>query len=415
MKQNIFKALAALALSTVLVTCVVNAAAEHMSDTEVKNTGDNIKAPVSAAEVTQVLSEDNKDIQPTATKDGEQSPEAVVTQVPAIKVKVKKWDEEKLKALFISPEDSFEYTERPAQMFNEGRRCLYDGVKGTDKEEFWLGYETGNLTAEYQSNMKGHLHLASALKVYDYGDYFGDKDLSLFTREDAKNMVSPILAQLGITNAGEPEIHAFTAENANEYLAKDGYGAKGDLEFTYPTWSKEDEMYILTYPLVYDGLPLTTESLSKGELDGKFIPYSGSYIEAVVTKDKILSIRGFNVFSSDYEKGESVTVKCDYESALEKGKDYYKNYTEEFNNTGYMGTYDYQIESCQLVYTPYFDDDEYAELYTEKEGLAITEDYEFTLIPVWKVDATLGHSENYLSYQRKNECIFINAQTGEVM
>ena len=167
MKQNIFKALAALALSTVLVTCVVNAAAEHMSDTEVKNTGDNIKAPVSAAEVTQVLSEDNKDIQPTATKDGEQSPEAVVTQVPAIKVKVKKWDEEKLKALFISPEDSFEYTERPAQMFNEGRRCLYDGVKGTDKEEFWLGYETGNLTAEYQSNMKGHLHLASALKVYD--------------------------------------------------------------------------------------------------------------------------------------------------------------------------------------------------------------------------------------------------------
>ena len=344
-----------------------------------------------------------------------QTSDAKTRQVSTVKVKAKKWDEEKLKSMFIAQGDSFDLRVNNSDMFNGNNFYVYDGVKENGKE-FWLVYETGRLTAEYRDNSKGQLSIATTLGVYDFGEFFGDKDLTLFTREDAKNMVSPVFAELGITNAGEPEIHAFSAENANKYLAQDRYVAKGDdKEYTYPEWSVEDEIYVLRYPMMYDDLPLSTVSPSTGMFGNKRAVYAGSYIDVIVSKDGILSIDVDSLLSPEYEETEEVAISFDYESALKKGNEYFTDWTEEFNDTGYMGHYDYEIGSCQLVYVPAFSNEDYAKYFSPDAEIAFTEDMDLTLVPMWRVDASIIHSEESFEGRRGVQSVFIDPQTGDIM
>ena len=397
MKKNLILTVSALAVSSALAAGSISAAAQGVNDSYIQAIDASTQKTASS------LSENA------------QASDAKTRQVPTVKVKAKKWDEEKLKDMFIGSNDGFDLTVNNSDMFEGNNFYVYDGVKENGKE-FWLVYETGRLTAEYRNNSKGQLSIATTLGVYDFGEFFGDKDLTLFTREDAKNMVSPVFAELGITNAGEPEIHAFSAENANKYLAQDRYVAKGDdKEYTYPEWSVEDEIYVLRYPLMYDDLPLSTVSPSTGMLDNKWAVYAGSYIDVIVTKDGILSIDGFQLLSPEYEEAEEVAITCDYESALKKGNEYFTDWTEEFNDTGYMGHYDYEIESCQLVYVPMFSDEDYAKHFSADAGITFTEDVDFTLVPMWRVDASIIHLEESFEGRRGVQSVFIDPQTGNIM
>ena len=397
MKKNLILTVSALAVSSALAAGGISAAAQGVNDSDLQTIDANPQKAVSSI------------------SESAQTSDAKTQQMPTIKVKAKKWDEEKLKELFISPNDSFELTVNNSDMFDGNNFYVYDGVKENGKE-FWLVYETGRLTAEYRDNSKGQLSIATTLGVYDFGDFFGDKDLTLFTREDAKNMVSPVLAELGITNAGEPEVHAFSAENANKYLAQDRYVAKGDdKESTYPEWSVEDEIYVLRYPLMYDDLPLSTVCPSTGLIDNKWAGYIGTYIDVIVNKDGILSIDGSQLLSTEYEEAEEVAISFDYESALKKGNEYFTDWTEEFNSTGYMGHYDYEIESCQLVYVPILSDEDPAKHFSEDKGFTYTEDVDFTLVPMWRVDAVIIHSEERFEGRRGVQSVFIDPQTGNIM
>lgn len=399
MKKNLIMTVSALAVSSALAAGGINAAAQGVNDSNLQS----IDA-VNPQKTASLISE------------SAQAPDAKTQQVSKIRVKAKKWDEEKLKELFISPEESFDLTVNNSDMFVGNKFYVYDGVK-ENGEEFWLVYETGRLTAEYRSNSKGQHSIATTLGVYDFGDFFGDKDLSLFTREDAKNMVSPVLAELGITNAGEPEVHAFSAENANKYLSTQTHyvSKQDDTGCAYPEWSAEDEIYVLRYPLMYNDLPLSTVSSSTGMLGNKWTPFAGSFIDVIVTKDGILSIESYQLFSSEYEEAEDVAINCDYESALEKGNEYFTDWTGEFNSMGYMGIYDYEIESCKLVYVPIFDDEDYAKYFSAGQCITYTEDVDFTLVPMWRVDATIIHSEDSFEGRRGVRSVFIDPQTGNVM
>lgn len=397
MKKNLILTVSALAVSSALAAGGISAAAQGVNDSDLQAIDASTQKTASS------LSENA------------QTSDAKTRQVSTVKVKAKKWDEEKLKSMFIAQGDSFDLRVNNSDMFNGNNFYVYDGVKENGKE-FWLVYETGRLTAEYRDNSKGQLSIATTLGVYDFGEFFGDKDLTLFTREDAKNMVSPVFAELGITNAGEPEIHAFSAENANKYLAQDRYVAKGDdKEYTYPEWSVEDEIYVLRYPLMYDDLLLSTVSPSTGMLDNKWAVYAGSYIDVIVTKDGILSIDGFQLLSPEYEEAEEVAISFDYESALKKGNEYFTDWTEEFNDTGYMGHYDYEIENCQLVYVPAFSNEDYAKHFSADSGLTYTEDVDLTLVPMWRVDASIIHSEESFEGRRGVQSVFIDPQTGDIM
>ncbi|MCM1299795.1 MAG: hypothetical protein NC228_09565, partial [[Eubacterium] siraeum] len=79
MKQNFFKAVTALALSSILITCCVNAAAEFAPDNSAQNAAEDIKPAVTAAEK---LPEVSAAVQPAAAEEEKQPDDTAVCQVP---------------------------------------------------------------------------------------------------------------------------------------------------------------------------------------------------------------------------------------------------------------------------------------------------------------------------------------------
>ncbi len=302
--------------------------------------------------------------------------------LPVIKTKLKEWDEDKLKAMFVDTRDNLVLTEYPSDIPDDYTYKVYKNDWEDDiDDDFWLVYENGRIRMDDYSDSEkyGYRFLASAIYPYSLGEYFNDEEIALFPKEDAVNRANALLDELGIKNYSEPEVFALTADKANAELDRDNYD-------TYEKWTADDEVYVLRYSLEYNGIKLT--EIHQDDIGGRFV---GSKVILIVTKDDIISINADYIFSDEYEEtGETVTVKCTKEQALEIADKYFKATLRRYEDP----ESDVKVQNCEIVYIP-------------------LDDYDFdtgyiSLAPMWRVDIT------YADYMpmRDNDCVFVNVYTG---
>lgn len=309
-----------------------------------------------------------------------------VEELPKINVKAMEWDENKLKEFFLTGRNNIEHEERPTnfdEFFpNDKRNLFFEG------EDYWLIYEPGTLLSEERhSGVFGYKTMMMNFNHFRFKDFFTDENLSVLSKNEAISRCTLILDKVGITNYSEPEIYAITADKANKFWKSEEYDEYDE----YNDWvSLDDEIYILRFLIEYNNIPVTdiSPSIVEGDFVGLFV---GTYINFIVTKDKIYSLSANYIFSPEYENGEKISIKCSEENALKIAAEYY-------NDISLNDDKNIKITDCKLVYAP-------REWHKDNEN-------PFTLVPVWEIDAAIYSSNKLMGI---NENMFIDVQTGNII
>lgn len=309
-----------------------------------------------------------------------QTEENTFSELPKINVRVMEWNDDKLKDLFLEGRSDITYEEWQCDWFSDEMMHIYE-----EGEKYWLAYEPGRLTAEYrQSDTFGYGTLESCFSLWNYSDFFTDDSISILPKDEAIKSCTDILEKAGLTNYSEPTVYAVTKDKVNQLWHEKMY----DEYENYADWtSEEEEVYVMRFPIEYNGVPVTTYDVS-GTGHGQGGYFVGSYSDFVVTKDKVFSLTTCDLFSPEYETGETVSIKCSGENALKIGAEYYAG----IDLNGQSVT----ITDCRLVYVPY-------EQHDEKN---------FTLLPMWEISASLYMQGDIMS---TNDCLFVDAQSGSVI
>ena len=147
---------------------------------------------------------------------------------------------------------------------------------------------------------------------YENRDCSYVSELESFSEADAVKRVRELAKKLGITHLAEPIVYGLTAEEANKYfLAEKQFYNSDDYEYT--EWESVNEVYFITFPLLFNGVPTETNSVS--------VPGSssdGSYVKAIVTQNSITYLSCEGITMPEYAVGKSVKVNFNAEDILSK-------------------------------------------------------------------------------------------------
>ncbi len=263
-------------------------------------------------------------------------PENTPSELSALKLTLKKWDKEEMENLLLDGKEIEEKIERECDFYPNEMHYSYD-----TKDQFRIYFEPGRFCIDDKAALGGEFKYGSVDSYGQYDYMASDEELSAFSREDAVKRVNKVLDELGIENYGKPKITPITADFANGVLAlMKGHTNKNGEAFDYTPWTAENEIYVLRYPLVYEFAELSDDSLM---IPQKLWGVDGSYIDAVVTKDKIIRIYGSDIYDENYEVTNKIPVNYDSAQALEKLKEFYSNLALDTPIKFYK---------CKLVYMP---------------------------------------------------------------
>lgn len=314
-----------------------------------------------------------------------------ITELPMVNVKVMEWDDKKITDTFLSDKENLEHEEADSSIFAEGKRHWYEN------DDYKFSYQPGFLTSEYRhSSVFGYGSLRTALNFYCYEDIFTNDSISVLPKEEAIKRCTDLLEGAGITNYSEPRVYAITVDKVNEFWIETGYDSSDEYA---PWFSPEDEIYVLRFPIEYNGIPVTT-FMPEVSSHGMSTFFVGSHIDFVVTKNEVFSLEIFQLFSPEYELGDNVEINCSAENALKIAVEHYDDMFLDYGDKTYIKN-NIKILNCELVYIPYEYQDEVD--FTSKN---------FTLTPVWEVSVAAYGDEDIIGERR---CFFIDAQTGDIL
>lgn len=328
-------------------------------------------------------------------------PESYPAEVPKLTLSVFEWDEDKLKELFLDGKTGLEHSQYPSDLFTDEVYHVYDN------DDYWLVYEPSRISSDLQERQRefGYLTAKSAMWTYDLGGFYTDDSVALFPKSDAINRVNAVLTELGIGNFVQTYAYAVTADKANLVLAEymgdsSGDGGKEGSGNRYKEWTENDEVYFLSYAQEYEGIPIAMLN---------YTTYIETKIDAVVSKDEIIALEGYNLFSpDDYDIGESVKINCTPQYALKVVAEYWddmilgqqalgQQFYEEYGEDYKIDKFDYKIFNCELVYV---DDKKIDEKH-------------FTVIPAWRFD--ISEDDHGISPMNVLESVLVNAETGNII
>ena len=233
--------------------------------------------------------------------------------------------------------------------------------------------------------------LRNIFDVYDVArEIFTDKTLNGFTPEDAISRAAKLLEQLGITNLGTPAVWAIKAVKANEVLGREEWQNKDGTPTEWKQWTEDDEVYYLTFPVEFNGIPIAfTGSMSGGcTQHGYDSEYGtdGTYIQVTVTKDSIVEVHGYPLPSADAETIGTADINVSAQQALDI-------LTEHHSAADFPSALN--VNECSLVY------------------VMIDRDFdkgEFILRPMWRFE--MSFESEYSDYSvRMTE--YVDAETGK--
>lgn len=276
--------------------------------------------------------------------------------------------------------------------------------KFPDKEEpIYICPEDKLLVMGYNGNGGGDISfwyhddymygsLRNIFDVYDVArEVFTDKVLNGFTPEDAISRATTLLKQLGITNLGTPEVWAIKADKANEVLGRREWHNKDGSKTEWKQWTEDDEVYYLTFPVEFNGIPVAfSGSMSGGctkhGFDSEY--YSdGTEVKVTVTKDRIVDIEGWPLPSADAETIGTVDINISAQQALDILTASHD--AEDF-------PYAINVNECSLVY-----------VITERN----LDTSEHILRPMWRFEMSSESDHSDYGSVRRTE--YVDAETGK--
>lgn len=275
-----------------------------------------------------------------------------------------------------------------------------------DKEEpIYIRPEDNLLLMVYNGNGGGDIyfnrydeHLYGSLRSYFdcYNvaeEIFNDKTLNGFTPEDAVSRATTLLEQLGITNLGTPEVWAVKADKANELLGKETWENKDGTPYDWKRWTEDDEVYYLTFPVEFNGIPVAFT----GSVSGNCTQYGfdseywtdGTSIQVTVTKDSIVEIQGWPLPSADAETIGTVNINVSAQQAFDL-------LNESLSAEAFP--YAINLNECSLVYV--ITDRDY------QKG-------ECVLRPMWRFEMSFDDGRGYSDYGSVRMTGYVDAETGK--
>ena len=172
--------------------------------------------------------------------------------VSQIRLQVRKWKENEIESLFLDGKTVVDqYTYEP-DFFPDDLCYAY-----RTSDDWQVIRAPGQFTADNLAVKDGNFHYAAVYPSFTKVCLANDEELSAFSRDDAVKRVNAILDKLDIP-CGDPYIIPVKADVANEFLKADE--ERYD-DFSYTPWGEENEIYILIYPLIYEGIELTMDEM----------------------------------------------------------------------------------------------------------------------------------------------------------
>jgi hypothetical protein len=234
---------------------------------------------------------------------------------------------------------------------------------------------------EYENVISGSTYFIRP----DLREVFKKNELEGLDKNNAIQQVKNALTGLGIDKLGDPDVIALDFETLDseweDYETKDGSEPR--------KFKKEDEAYLVIYPVVSDGIKITTTGYFNPDNQ---IDAIGSRVMGVVSKDGLLLLQ----VSGIYDKGDIVNDNINpisLETALKKVKNKYKNIMIEDPIL---------ISKISLEYVPI---------------VASTDTIKYVLAPAWvfqgKQDKTMDDKKGGTIQVSDDFTILINAETGE--
>ncbi len=245
-------------------------------------------------------------------------PTGIPSELPQIKLTLRKWDKEFMEKTLLDGKKIVEQWDGECQVYPGEKLYGYD-----TEDQIRVYFEPGRFGYDDKEALGGEYKYGSVYSLA-YDDFTAnDDELSAFSRENAVTRVNEFLDRLEITNYGEPRITPITADFAESVLSE--YKERGEKigkPFDYTPWTANEEVYFLHYPLIYGTAELCDEPIS---IPQKEWATFGSRIDAVVSKDKIISVTGWDIFEEEYEEVSKTYVNFSASQAFEKLKDHYFN------------------------------------------------------------------------------------------
>lgn len=266
-------------------------------------------------------------------------PDSYPTQLPTIKATRRDFDAEAVKSLFIGGKTIAE------DHSGDGRINL-DTTDGAT-----LSVKNGDVTfipdshlfdGEDEKRAKSLMQQTAAEHVISRAFEFphAGNELEVFSRSEALERANEYIQALNIEYLGEPQIYAVTADDSHSF----------DEEIVL---NKEDECYLVKYLTIYGDISIS-------ETGSKVFPdvfNQESYVDVLLTKDKLVKFQCRNIFGS-IEETETVQINCSAENALSKLFDYYDMQAElknryEYDEMGFVYmTSDSDFETGEFIYSP---------------------------------------------------------------
>lgn len=266
-------------------------------------------------------------------------PDSYPTELPTIKATRRDFDAEAVKLLFIDGKTI-------AEDHSGNGRVTLDTTDGAT-----LSISKGDVTfipdshlfdGEDEKRAKSLMQQTAAEHVISRAFEFphAGNELEGFSRSEALERADELVKKLNIKYLGEPQIYAVTAEDSHNF----------DEEIVL---NKEDECYLVKYLTIYD-------DISINETGSEIFPdvfNQSSYVDVILTKDKLVKFQCHNIFDAVEETG-TTQVKCSAENALSKLFDYYDMQVElknryEYDKMGFVYiTSDSDFETGEFIYSP---------------------------------------------------------------
>lgn len=257
---------------------------------------------------------------------------AMPNGAPKIKLKIKEWNVDDVKTLFLSDKQISETEEN-----NSGKEYVF----GTS-DNCSLTVSAGSISFIDANEGNNSFEYRSVASFYDEVCYAGETELADFPSNDAIKSVDILLDKLGISNYGEPTVIPITPQMANEYYNNNGGSAiKDGSETVFSEWTENNGVYVLKYPLVYNGYDIST---ARFRVSNSNIKSGGTYITAYVSKDKVFYFKAKDIYDADCESIGEVRIKYNADSLSNALIDFYSKQVSLQAKT---------FNKCRLEYIPY--------------------------------------------------------------
>lgn len=218
-------------------------------------------------------------------------------ELPKIRLKLKQFDEEKLKSVLLRDKTIDPNADRPDWVYETTDESVL-AITGD-----WITFADGRVD-DNRSNF------ATIANYYNKYCRSNDEELSSFSSEEAISQANKLLDELGVENYGKPCVIAVSPEVGNAYLKEHGVATTNQEQSPddYDLWNENDGIYVLKYRENINGIDISSGNMSTPNSSRTI---QGTDISVYVKKDMIFYLEINSWYDVVSLNEETVDLKFD--------------------------------------------------------------------------------------------------------